>query len=56
MIVKTIGATVVVLVGFGVVILLIWVERKLAGRLQDRLGPNRAGPFGIFQPFADMIK
>lgn len=55
-IVKTIGATVVVLVGFGVVILLIWVERKLAGRLQDRLGPNRAGPFGIFQPFADMIK
>jgi len=35
---------------------LIWVERKLAGRIQDRFGPNRAGPFGIFQSFADIIK
>jgi NADH-quinone oxidoreductase subunit H len=37
-------------------IALIWVERKVAGRFQDRLGPNRIGPFGIFQPFADMGK
>lgn len=37
-------------------ILLIWVERKIGGRFQDRLGPNRLGPWGIFQPIADMLK
>lgn len=51
-----IGAVVVCMVAMGVVILLIWVERKIAGRIQDRLGPNRAGPFGLFQPIADIIK
>ena len=32
------------------------IERKVLARLQLRYGPNRAGPFGIFQPFADLIK
>jgi len=36
--------------------LLIWVERRMLGLWQDRYGPNRAGPFGILQVVADMIK
>jgi NADH-quinone oxidoreductase subunit H len=33
-----------------------WFERKLLSRMQLRYGPNRAGPYGLVQPFADMIK
>src|SRR3990172_2579240 len=35
---------------------LIYVERKLLALWQDRYGPNRAGPFGLMQVMADMIK
>jgi len=35
---------------------LIYVERRLLGRFQLRLGPNRAGPWGLLQPIADAVK
>jgi NADH-quinone oxidoreductase subunit H len=51
-----IGAFLLGVFGFSLVIFTIWLERKLYGRIQDRLGPNRVGPWGIFQTFPDMIK
>ncbi len=39
-----------------VAIINIWIERRVVGRMQSRLGPNRAGPFGLLQPVADAIK
>ena len=33
-----------------------WAERRLLGRFHNRVGPNRWGPFGLFQPLADLLK
>jgi NADH-quinone oxidoreductase subunit H len=47
-----------VIFGFvlGVVPMVLLLERKLLGRFQARLGPNRVGPFGLLQPLADVLK
>jgi NADH-quinone oxidoreductase subunit H len=40
----------------GIVPALVWLERRLMGRFQVRLGPNRVGPLGLGQPISDSIK
>lgn len=51
-----IGIVAIILFAMGIAICLVWVERKVVARFQDRLGPNRIGPYGLFQPFADIVK
>ena len=50
------GALILGVLPLLITIWLIWAERKLLGRVQDRIGPNRVGPFGFFQTIADMGK
>lgn len=51
--VKTVIAFLVVLV---MVAMMTYFERRIAGFIQDRLGPNRVGPLGLLQPIADGLK
>ncbi len=46
----------VLFVMLNIAALLIWVERRMLAMWQDRLGPNRVGPFGLLQSIADMVK
>lgn len=41
---------------FNIVLVLVWVERRLVARMQNRIGPNRAGPAGMLQTLADGLK
>ena len=56
LIVGSVKAVVIAVAIMSVVPILVWLERRLMGRFQVRLGPNRVGPFGLGQPMADTIK
>src|SRR5436190_24333916 len=53
---KLVLILVVVMASLGIAMYTTFAERKVAAILQDRRGPNRAGPFGILQPMADGLK
>ncbi|HRP89492.1 MAG TPA: NADH-quinone oxidoreductase subunit NuoH [Edaphocola sp.] len=50
---KTALILILILASMGIAAYSTWAERKVAAVMQDRIGPNRAGPFGLLQPLAD---
>src|SRR3954452_19883456 len=53
---RAIFAFVIININLVIVAYVIYGERKVGGHMQARIGPNRAGPLGLFQSFADMFK
>lgn len=51
-----IGGFILVFVALNSALLLIWITRKVVSRIQDRIGPNRVGPYGLLQTAADAVK
>jgi len=51
-----VGAFILANAALVLALVLIWITRKVVSRIQDRIGPNRLGPFGLFQTVADAMK
>ncbi len=51
-----IGALFLVIMALNTALILIWITRKVISRIQDRIGPNRLGPYGLIQSVADAMK
>ena len=54
--IQILKAVIIFAVGLQLVPVVLVMERKLLGRFQHRVGPNRVGPYGLLQPMADIVK
>ena len=53
LIIKTVLILIIFSISLGIAMYSTWMERKVAAVIQDRIGPDRAGPWGLLQPLAD---